>query len=444
VWRRTLICTIALTACLAPASVRADLTSSVMIAFSQSGSDLPQFSIWDGSSWGSPADTSTVGANPYWVVLRNCPKRNETACATLDANEDVNVMFYNGSVWTAATEVCTITSQTDNRNFDMAYESRSGDLLLVYYDGATGEKNLGYVTYDGASLSSESDLALSSGSQVPYVTLHANPRRNEIMLLVVPNPSRLTAAAWNGSSWGSWATLNSNLETTAEECYALAYESISGEALVAYSPKNATSPEYQTWNGAVWSVGSGMPDLGDVAYWIRLVPDPSSDEILFAALDEGRDINVLVWNGSAWGSTLEVEANAQYYDRRQFDLAYENGGNEALLVYHENGQTSLRYRTWDGSSWSTEQIGPDIGHDAHTIQLRTGMLAGEVFIAVSDAGNDLELLRWDGSSLSASTQISTNHGGAADVEPFMVVMPAEAPPPWIINWREERSSAGGP
>ncbi len=437
-WRRTMICLIAVTVCLVPAAVRADLTSSVMIAFSQSGSNLPQFSLWDGSSWGTPADTSSVGANPHWVVLRNCPKRNETACATLDANEDVNVMFYNGSVWTAATEVCINTGQTDSRNFDMAYESRSGDLLLVYYNDTPGQKNIKYVTYDGTTLSSASDLP--GGGSTPHMTLHPKPRRNEIMLLVAGSTRQLSAAAWNGIAWGSWTTLESNIETNTEESYALAYESSSGEALAVYSHMNDSSPEYRTWDGTAWSVESSMPDLADVAYWIRLAPDPASDEILFAALDEGSDLNVLVWDGSAWGSVLEVEDNVQYYDRRQFDLAYENGGNEALLVYHENGQTSLRYRTWDGSSWSTEQIGPDIGQVAHTIQLRTGAVAGEIFVAVSDAGNDLELLRWDGSSLSASTQISANHGGAADVEPFMIVMPADAPPPRVINWREERSS----
>jgi hypothetical protein len=415
-----------------------------MIAFSQSGSNLPQFSLWDGSSWGSPADTSSVGANPYWVVLRNCPTRDETACATLDADEDVNVMFYDGSAWTGATEVCTNTGQTTNRNFDMAYESRLGKLLLVYFNNAPGQKKIKYVTYDGTALSSESDLLMpGGGGGVSYMTLHPRPYGNEIMLLAAASPQKLAAAAWNGFAWGSWNTFNDTIETLAEESYALAYESNSGEGLVTYSMKDVTSPKYRTWNGTAWSVESSMPDLGDVAYWIRLVPDPSSDEILFAALDEGSDITVLVWNGSAWGSILEVEANAQYYDRRQFDLAYENGGNEALLVYHESGQSSLRYRTWDGSSWSTEQIGPDIGQDAHTIQLRTGTLAGEILIAVSDAGNDLELLRWDGSSLSASTQISTNHGGAADVEPFMLVIPADAPLR-SINWREERSSSGGP
>ncbi len=396
-----------------------------MVVFSRSGSNSPYSSIWNGSSWGSVATMSSVGAKPYWVVLRNCPTRNEFGCLTMDADNDANVMFYNGSSWTSPVEVSTELRESEDRNCDLAYEQSSGDCLIVYYDG--GENNFGYRTYNGTSLSSESDLTLTDLSESEMIMLYPKPESNQIMMVVIAITSSSSEAIytklWNGSSWGSWTTIETAGTTNDDDCVGFAWETNSGEGLIVYGENGSSSPRYRTFNGTSWSSESSVPSTGAGPWWVRLAADPTSDIILFAGLDNGNDLNVNRWNGSSWGSNQEVETSTSAYNRREFDLAFEPQSNDALLVYVESGVNQLRYRKWNGSSWSSESSGTDLGNPAQVVQLMTGSASGEIFIAATDGGNDIELLRWTGSSMSSKTRIEDNYGGTGITECFMIAPP---------------------
>jgi len=403
-------------------SVLADSNTPIMVVFTESGSNTPQCSTWNGSAWIGSAAMPSVGAEPYWVVLQNCPVRNETACATLDADEDVNLLFYNGSSWSSATQLCDAAGASSDRPLDLAYEQASGDLLVAYWDD--GSNDVGYRTYDGSTLSGESHLTPPSSQNCMFITLYPKPASDEIILLALNANDELFAAIWSGSSWGSTTTLETSIETDTEECYSLAFEGQSGDALVVYVQSGQDMPRYRTWTGSSWSSEAQMPDIGADGRWLRLAADTASDEIIFGSLDEAKDINVCVWNGSSWGSNLEVESGTQSYGMRQFDIAYEFGGDEALLAYHQNNQNNLRYRTWNGASWSSEVQGTQLNDKARVIQLRTGTTAGELFIATSETGDDLEMIRWDGSSMSGKQTLESSLGDLAATEQFMVAIPA--------------------
>ncbi|MCG8406316.1 MAG: VCBS repeat-containing protein [Phycisphaerales bacterium] len=406
--------------------LHADSTSPVMIAFSRNGSSTPRYSIWNGSAWGSILSMSSVGAEPYWVVLRDCPTRNEKACGTLDQNYDVNIQFYNGSSWSSATQVCSDADTNSKRAMDLAYEQDSGDLLLAYWqDGGSNANTIGYRTYNGSTLSGENTLSLPSTSSVRFLALYPKSNSNEILLLAVNTGNDLYASFWNGSSWSGVTTLETNTETFNEQCFAAAYESLSGHLLVAYIQNGQNNPRYRTWNGSSWSSELLMPNIGSDGRWVCLAADPASDEILFGALDQNNDINVNTWNGSSWGSNAQVETNADSYTSCQFDIVYEAEGHEALLAYVENGEYRLQYRTWNGSSWSSEQNGTDILAEPRVVQLHTGANTGEIFVAASDesGANDVEALRWTGSSMSSKTKIEDNGGGSEATEKFMISVP---------------------
>jgi hypothetical protein len=414
----------AIAAVLLPAApAAADPNSPTLIVWSKTSDNKPYYATWGGSSWGAGAAMPNINGDGHWFVVRNCPTRNETACLSLDNQEDVNIQFFNGTSWGTVTELCTDAGTSDRRPVDLAYEQQSGDALVVYWDEA--ESNIGYRTYNGVSLSSEADLALTGMDETEYLALYPRPGGDEIILLACGD-EELRANVWTGSGWSGWTTLESDLESEDRESFGLAFETLSRDAVVVYPEDDENQPRYRTWNGSSWSGELTLPSIGAQALWIRLAADPASDAILFASLDDQKDINVNHWNGSAWGSNLEVENSGEFQDRRQFDLAFEPQGTEALLVYHESGATNLHYRTWNGSAWSGEADGSGIGHRARTIQLRTGTASGEIFIACSDEGNDLEALRWDGTSMSATTQIHGNLNGTATVEQFMLCVPAAA------------------
>lgn len=411
---------------------------TTMVAFSRAGSDRPRYAVWNGSAWGSDSSMPDIGGNANFVVARACPKRAETLFVAQDELEHVNVVLYKTSAWGAVTQVCSGTSQTNNRPFDAAYEQASGDGLVVYWKDSSSR--IGYRTYNGTTLSSESTLNLSGATASAYMALFPRPGTDTIILLAEDSyggGTSLSAAVWNGSSWGSWMQLTSNgIASTKNECFSLAFEGVSNTALCVYAENNISTPRYRTWNGSSWSSQSSMPSVGAEPQWIRLVPDPASDEILFGELDSAKAISVNRWNGSSWGSNVQIESDTEYSSRRQFDIAYEYGTGDAIVAYSQSGQDRLRYRTWNGSSWSSEKNGTDLGEWQSTIQLRTGTAIGQVFVAAQGVSNGLYLVQWNGTSLSNDLLMESNLGGSASTEPFMLAVPGQAGRPRVASWQE--------
>jgi len=387
-----------------------------------------------------------VGANAYWVILRNCPTRNETACLTFDGNNDVNVTFFNGTSWSSVTEVCTDADDFNNRNVDIAYEQSTGDALIVYYDRAAN--TFRYRTYNGTTLSSASTSSRSGISGNDYISLYPNPNSDQIVMItlgqVSGNDPVISANIWDGSSWQGWTTIENTTPSNDDECFSFAFESLSGDGLLVYGESGSSQPRYRTLSGTTWSSEGSLPSTGGAPWWISMASDPSSDQILFAGLDSTNDMNMNAWNGSSWGSNSEVETSVPGHDRRYFDLTYQPEGTNALLAYVENGQTRLRYRTWNGSSWSSEQTGTDLGNQGRTVELRTSTASGEIFIAASDNGTDIESMRWNGSSMSSKTQIEGTHGGLAATEMFMIAAPATPLVPANIPYVTDFQSTVGP
>jgi hypothetical protein len=427
---------------IAPSS-RADL-NILPIVFSRSSDTKPYFSEWRSGTWTPSAGTalSSVGATPTWVVLRNCPTRFEAACLTLDTADDINLLFYKETSWTSATELCTNTGTSANRAMSIAYESLSGDLLIAYWD--TGLNQIGYRTYNGTTLSAQANLSLPAATHTEYVALYSKPNSDAIIMLTVQNDSKLTAVVWSGSGWGSAVTLSTSLSAKDQECVSLAYEGVSGRALVAYSSSSAGLC-YRIWNGSAWTAETLAPPLANQAQWLRLAGNTLNNTILFGAEwyapggGGSGGIVVNTWNGTAWSSHFTVETSVPDSTMRRFDVGFEKRTSKGLVVYQEGTQTQPRYRTWNGTAWSTELNGPNIGDAARFIQIQSGGITGEMFIAASDAGNDLEVMRWDGATLSSSQQLCGALGGTSTTEPFML-----APPPrrvFTIQWTEVRNKA---
>lgn len=401
------------------------------IAFSNSGSSVPQTSTWNGSTWSGAASLPSIGGEAYWVVYHGCPARGESAVAALDAGNDINLTIHNGISWGAVTEVTTDAGGNGTRPFDLAYEQASGDLLFVYWDNPS--LKLYYRTWNGTTLSAAAQLTLPDSNAIRYVRCVPKPGANEIIVLALSSAQDLHAAVWNGSSFGAVSTLETNTSTATMECFQCEYESLTGEALLVYAVSGSNQPRYRIWNGS-WSSAALAPSIGGVANWIRLAADPKSNSILMGALDSSNDINVNVWNGSAWGTNQEIEDDTNFNNRRQFDIAYEAGTGKGLLVYVDKNYNMPMYRTWDGTSWSGQLYGTNINRKPQVIQLMPGSSASEIFIATSDDFDDLHVFRWDGTSMGVATEVTYSHGGSSLTEPFMLSVANVKLK--IVNWRE--------
>ncbi len=411
-------------------------SQTTMIAWGRSGSTSPRYSAWDGTTWTASTAMPSVGGNIKWVRMKICPTRNETAFVSEDEGDDVNLEFYTAGAWSNAYEVSTDTGGTNDRPEDVAYEQVSNDALSVYWKGTLSK--FGFQVWNGTSFSSSGTINSPFSTECDYLTLAPRPLTDQIMLLAVDGNSGgpLTSSYWNGSTFGSWVQVCSGLESNNNECYAMAYETISGKGVCVYSQSGQSTPRYRTLTGSTWSSQSSLPSVGGVAQWIRLAADRSSDTILFASLDSSNDLNVNVWNGSSWGTNAELETSMVASDRRCFDVIYERGTSKGLIVYGESGSNSPRYRTWNGSSWSAEMSGPSIGSTTQIVHMARGFEEGEIFVAISDNARKLHVLRWKNSTLSGDVVVETNLGGTTAQQSFSLPEPTLSPQPKVSGWGE--------
>jgi hypothetical protein len=129
-----------------------------------------------------------------------------------------------------------------------------------------------------------------------------------------------------------------------------------------------------------------------------------------------------MWGGSSWGAPQIFEDDCESVLRRGIDVAFEPGGTRALAVYAQDDQEEVRYRTFNGSSWSSELVGPDLGHDLASFLLRPNGSGQDIFLMVLTRRDDeLHIMRWNGTSLSGAQMLETNLSGGDTHEGFDLV-----------------------
>lgn len=416
--------------------VTATSTQTVMLGYGVNNSNQPRYRTWNGTSWSSASTLSSINAEAKWVRMKICPSRNETVMITENENQQVHARFYNGTSWGSPIQLSSDTGGTNDRPEDLAYEQNSGDALCVYWKGTSGV--FAYRTYNGTSFAAEQTISSPFSTEADFVTLYPRSDTDDIVLRSADGLAggKLAAAIWNGTSWTSWSTLVSSLESNNEEPYSLSFESNTGRGVAVYIESGQNTPRYRTLTGSTWSSQGSLPNIGSVGHWVRTAPDPTSNKILFVALDEANDINANCWSGSSWGANTELETNCAAYDRRQFDVCFERSTGKALLVYVENGQNLFRYRTWSGSAWSGELSGPSLGAQPQIIHLARGVGDSEIVIACSDSSNRLQVVRWNGSSMSSATVVESALSGQLQYYSFALPEPTVQPQPRIQAWAE--------
>ena len=372
-----------------------------------------------GTTWTTPAVADSHTDVTRWVVLRDCPTRSEFAMGGLDTSSGLRVAFWSGGSFGAATTVTTNTGTNATRAFDLSYEQASGDLLAACWDAASNAVH--FRTASGSTLSPQSTLTLPSTAQVNWISLVPKPASDEVMLLALNSGNVLYACVWSGSAWGSVTTITSGAASASYECFAGAYERVSGRFLLVYGESTNAYATYRTYTGAGgWSGTASTPTIGSNGiYWVRLAPRPGTDEVLMGTMDNPGNAHGAHWSGSAWGGVVSTGTHL-WAGARSMDVVYDAAGGIGMFAY-DIGDTYLRYRTWTGSAFSAQLTGPDVVEWLLFIQLRPAPTGGRIHGLVTGYSNGLYLFEWDGAAFGASAQVSTNlQGGYASWEAAMV------------------------
>lgn len=351
---------------------------AVALAFADGASSDAHVRAWNGAAW-SDLGARAFGSEAAWQVLRYGARNNELALVCLNDQNELELQVRVGGSWTGPTRLTADCGTAETRPFAAEYERSSGTLLVAYRKA--NRAGIYYRTATGGVVSPESSYSGMGLSQAPrWVHLSARPGSDEMVLLAATETG-LSAAVWNGSSFGNPITLSTSMGS-GRRAFGAAYMTGSGRALAAWGEASGAL-RYRVWDGSAWSAPAAAPSIGQAAWWLALAADvrSGSDRIVLACSDDGDDGEVMVWDGSSFGSALRVEETLGSASARRIDAAFARDGT-AVVAWQRSGEERLRYRVWDGAGWSAPGAGPALPAEPRAVVLATGAGEEDVFAAV--------------------------------------------------------------
>ena len=199
-----------------------------------------------------------------------------------------------------------------------------------------------------------------------------------------------------------------------------AINATAAEGLVAYGELNIAQPYYRTWNSSIQnftgqltdSLATGVSGTDDLTLVVTKA-NHERDEVIVGTEDKGNDINIQIYNSShRWGNLLEVSLNVPNSAYRAFDIGIEDISGKVLIVYEDSvaNDNAIKYRTWDGTSYSAENslsLGFTSANTATTwLKLASKSGTNNIMLlavdsSLSNAGN-LYAILWNGSGFDSS------------------------------------------
>jgi hypothetical protein len=275
--------------------------------------NTPIIQTWDNAAWSSQSELPTAGSavrQTRSVCSPIIDRSDQKIVVTLSDDGYLDASVFNGTSWSVTNnigQVWTSAPSDARRPFDVAYESQSGDALLVYgTTAAGGASDLAYKTWTQSSgWSSEQyydDTGHSSKVTVTYVDLTSDLNSDKIGMAYIESTNNdANAVVWNGSSWGNFIEITGNVAIATEECIAIASENISGHLMaVAGEGQFIKWTRFTTsWsNVGAYDINSGATS---VMNWLKLASS-QDNRLMLTSVDGASDLCTALWDGNSLGN----------------------------------------------------------------------------------------------------------------------------------------------
>jgi len=297
------------------------------------------------------------------------------------------------------------------------------DTRLVYATGTAAEARLRAFSQASATWSAAT-IAPPAESTIRWIENRISPTGSTAELFAVfaddGYRTELDLLRWSGSAWSvDWTTTAIRSAHADKRGFGVAYERISGDALVVYSDSSAT-PRYRTLAAGAWSAEQALP-LNDgtgpnpdpnsgAVLWLELSARPGSDEIVLAYADENNDLVAIVWNGTQWltasaallENNLRVSALTATLSNRPFDVAFEALSGDVLVAWVRQAAVGFFWSQRTGGAWSAAaQVATAPNSLSNLVDLSAEAGSNRIAACVLDLGEGTEqlgLATWDGNA----------------------------------------------
>ncbi|MBI5133966.1 MAG: hypothetical protein HZA81_01075, partial [Candidatus Taylorbacteria bacterium] len=336
------------------------------------------------NSFNSAAST-VAGGTALQSSIKASPTKDEYIAGYVNSAGTLQVMCYDGASWTNEWSV-SVGGTGTTRRFDIAYEKTSGDVMVVYGTNAATTNELAYRTKAGSSACGSANWsgatnydAVRTSGIVHWVRAEGSPASgsNTIAVAWADANADLSAMEWTGASFAvaePAAALETSLEfvTAAQDVqsFDIAFESTSGELMVAWGLTQATSCtagtaiattnciRYATYTNA-WSSVAAIPTVADPATHLDMSGNPNTNEIVLASVDNSQaDVSAAYWSGSAWTGQANIDITAQAATAGTKFVAtgwlIAGATTRSVITYYDSATTNVGWIVGNAGSFAAQ------------------------------------------------------------------------------------------
>jgi hypothetical protein len=303
------------------------------------------------------------------------------------------------------TLVGTVSNALDKVQVDSA---EATEMLVVYGEGtATTPK---YRLWNGSAWGVENS-AVAVSNTINWVRTASGVSRDEYALVTLDQSNDAYAQIYSASSssWGNQKLLSSVVSSNAYRGVAVAYESLSGDAM-AVSCTNGPDPVFSIWNGSSWSATSSINASSvNNCNFLDIASNPATDEIILVVRDTGTQYEAFAWDGSAWVDSRVIGSSALVASEGM-SVQYESSGDQAVVAVSNGTNNSIAYTVWDGTEFSPNTT-QAIGNDFLFARMVADTDSDKMLLCYVDASTDVGILEWDGGAWNPFQEIETTANG---------------------------------
>ena len=224
------------------------------------------------------------------------------------------------------------------------------------------------------------------------------------MVLVRDHFYDTNAFYFNGTTWSTPVEIASdNSSFSAENIDFTWSRNTPARGAATYNDSTDSSPNVRIWNNS-WGSSVENRSVGENAWVTRVIDRPGANEFFGCTKDTGQDIVCMRTGFTPSWVTLtngEVATSTDTGEQRSFDIAFQNNGSRAVIVYSNGSSASQRkipkWRSYSAttSAFSSENSLPALGG--------TDGDALELVVAVPNTQNDDIMFLMGANNLSVST-----------------------------------------
>lgn len=393
-----------------------------LIVYGQSGNNTPQWRSYSSGDIFELAGGTMSGAEGRHFVVRASPIKQEAIAGYVTSGGQLQIMCYDGNIWNNEWQA-TVGGTGTTRRFNIAYETNSGDVTVLYSTNIATTNEMAYRTKSGtsscgsANWNAEINLdPLRTSGIVQWIEMAFDKRANSNLITAIwaDGNSDLSAMIWSGDVWGNepLAVLETSLEIVAAaqdiNDFEVEYESVSGDVMVIWANSagnNGTNGvRYATCAGGIagcaWSAVNIPPTWSDDATNMDISANPNTNEIVFASIgNAGSDLQVGYWSGSAWSNQANADTSTQVplANTKLVATGWLVSGvnSRSIVVYNDSGVKNIGWYIGNAGSFSKQGDWPSssgviFGDPQKWYDIQTDPLnKNRLIFTLSDVNNDL-------------------------------------------------------